>query len=82
MVLLLFVFQATKSPVRKCILSIVSISAGVPQGLIFGPLLFLVYVNDIVNDISSNIKLFADDTSLYIVVDNPLTSFNLVLTQS
>ena len=39
-----------------------------------GPLLFLVYINDIVNDIGSNIRLFADDTSLYIVVDNPLVA--------
>ena len=39
-----------------------------------GPLLFLVYINDIVTDIGSNIRLFADDTSLYIVVDNPLVA--------
>ena len=42
-----------------------NVNAGVPQGSVLGPLLFLIYVNDIVDDISSNISLFADDTSLY-----------------
>ena len=38
---------------------------------LIGPLLFLIYINDIVVDINSSVRLFADDTSLYLIVDNP-----------
>ena len=53
-----------------------SLKAGAPQGSILGSLLFLVYINDIVEDIHSTIRLFADDTGLYIIVEDPLRAAN------
>ena len=41
------------------------LNCGVPQGSVLGPLLFLVYINDLTDNISSTMKLFADDSSLF-----------------
>ena len=44
------------------------IIAGFPQGSVLGPLFFLIYINDLVDYLGSDAKLFADDASLFIVV--------------
>ena len=48
-----------------------SVLAGVPQGSILGPFLFLIYINDLNDSLESSVKLFANDTSLFSTVYDP-----------
>ena len=50
----------------QCLQAWKGVTSGVPQGSVLGPLLFVAYINDLVDAVSvSRIKEFADDTKVY-----------------
>lgn len=49
----------------------VEVESGVPQGSVLGPCLFLFYVNDLPENMSSTVRLFADDTIMYMTIQSP-----------
>ena len=48
-----------------------NVLAGVPLGSVLGPLISLIYINDLTADLESNVKSFADDASFFPVVHDP-----------
>ena len=59
---------------RVCVHDTVSlwhnVTSGIPQGSVLGPVLFLLYINDLPDNVTSNVYMFADDTKIY----SPMTS--------
>ena len=62
-----------RSCLQRVVLNVTSshwtqMKSGVPQGLVLGALLFILYINDLPDDVTCGIKLFADDTKIYFIV--------------
>ena len=55
-----------------------TVQAGMPQDSVLGPLFFLIYINDLTDNLNSTVKLFADDTSLFSEICDPLETANVL----
>ena len=58
----------------------VPVSLAVPQGSVLGPILFSLYINDLPDNVQSQVRLFADDTAVYLITQMTWQTSNKTLT--
>ena len=64
--------RSLRTSVRGCYSASRDVLSGVPQGSVLGPLLFVLFVNDLPDELKNATKLFADDLKLIVNASNKL----------
>ena len=66
--------------IKDALSGICHLHVGVPQGSVLGPLMFLIFINDIIDEIAVLCRLFADDTSIGHLAQDESTLRNMINT--